>query len=309
MLEILVVVVHALSARERGLVAEDGSGSITILSKLVPTLLAVVHGIFLSMLLNDVKRTQAFANLASPSGASAKLSLAWTADAWWESPIASLPKRHAKKTSWSWALLCATIAFMFSFLIVLPFSSTLLVSQDVLCTEEVTFSQLDISPALPLQDNRIATTYFRTMNGVPFGPIISDLVQASSAKTIVFDVGMNYGQMDFVEAAPSDWFDPEFNISFPAHRVGLLSPSGCAFNLTLLDGTDLSGSGRAVWSALRNINVADFTSGWGSPFGIGGCTQDEIIFEKTDHYVWIRRGVDLIHFFIFTVASLEGNEA
>ncbi|KAI3342654.1 hypothetical protein F4824DRAFT_115259 [Ustulina deusta] len=303
MLEILVVIVHAISTREMGLVADDGSRSIIILSKFTPTLLAVVHGIFLSILLNDVKRTQAFANLASPSGASAELSLTWTADTWWESLIASLPKRHTKKTIW--AMLCATIAFMFSFLIVSPFSSTLLVSQDVLFTEKVAFSQLDISSALPLQANPIATTYFRTVSNilqnvttsawitdsyavlpfwpstidnVPLGPIISDSVQTWSAKTTVFDVEMNCEQMDLVQSNPLDWFDPEFNSTVPAYRVRLLSPSGCALNLTLPDGTDLSASGGAVWSALRNINVTDFTSGWDSPFGIGGCTQDEITF-------------------------------
>ncbi|TGJ84937.1 hypothetical protein E0Z10_g3841 [Xylaria hypoxylon] len=302
-LEILVVIVHAMSAREMGLFADDGSGSIIILSKFVPTLLAVVHGIFLSILLNDVKRTQAFANLASPSGASVKLSLTWTADSWWESLIASLPKRHTKNTSW--ALLCATIAFIFSFLIVSPFSSTLLVSQDVLFKEEVAFSQLDISSALPLQANPIATTYFRTVSNilqnvttsawvtdsyavlpfwpsavdsVPLGPILSDSVQTWSAKTMVFDVEMNCEQMDLVESAPLDWFDPEFNSTDPSYRVGLLSTSGCALNLTLPDGTDLSGYGGAVWSALSSINITDFASGWKSPLGIGGCTQDEIIF-------------------------------
>ncbi|KAI0096452.1 hypothetical protein GGR51DRAFT_567199 [Nemania sp. FL0031] len=302
-LEILVVIAHVISARGNGLVADDGSGSIIVVSKFVPTLLAVIHGILLSILLNDVKRTHAFANLASPSGASAKLSLTWTADAWWEAFIASLPKRHTKKTSW--ALLCATVSFIFSFLIVSPFSSTLLVSQDVLFTEEVTFSQLGISSALPLQSNPIATTYFRTVsnilqnvttsawitdsyavlpfwpstiNSAPLGPTISDSVQTWLSKTTVFDIEMDCEQMSLVESLPLDWLDPELNITVPAHRVRLLSPSGCALNLTLPDGTDLSGSGGAVWSALRNINVTDFTDSWESPFSTNGCTQDEIVF-------------------------------
>ncbi|KAI1126904.1 hypothetical protein F5Y10DRAFT_202426 [Nemania abortiva] len=306
-LEILVVIAHAISARELGLVADDGSGSIAILSRFVPTLLAVAHGILLSILLNDVKRTQAFANLASPSGAPAKLSLTWTADAWWEALVASFPKRHTRKTSW--ALLCATIAFMFSFLIVSPFSSTLLVSQDVLFTEEAAFSQLDISSALPLQANPIATTYFRTVSNilqnvttsawitdsyavlpfwpstvdsVPLGPIISDSVQTWSAKTTVFDVDMNCEPMDLVESGPFGWFDPEFNDTIDAFQVGLLSSSGCAFNFTLPDGTTLSGSGGAAWSSSSvgsiNVTVTDFVEGWNSPFSIGGCTQDEIIF-------------------------------
>ncbi|KAJ2985066.1 hypothetical protein NUW58_g5732 [Xylaria curta] len=302
-LEILVVIVHAISARDLGLVTDDGSGGIVVLSKFVPTLLAVIHAIFLSILLNDVKRTQAFANLASPSGAPAKLSLTWTADTWWESLVASFPKRHTKKTNW--AMLCATVAFMIGFLIVSPFSSTLLVSQDVLFAEKAPFSQLDISSALPLQANPIATTYFRTVSNilqnvttsawitdryavlpfwpstidsVPLGPIIPDSGQTWSANTMVFDVEMNCEQMDLVESVPLDWFDPELNYTSPAYRVRLLSPSGCALNLTLMGGNGLYASGGTVWSGLRNINVTDFSLSSDDPFDISGCTQDEIIY-------------------------------
>ncbi|KAI1425350.1 hypothetical protein F5Y12DRAFT_714398 [Xylaria sp. FL1777] len=309
-LEILVVIVHVLSARKMGLVADDGSGGIIILSKFVPTLFAVVHGILLSILLNDVKRTQPFANLASPSGASAKQSLTWMADAWWESLLASLPKRNIKKTNW--AMLCATVAFMFSFLIISPFSSTLLVSQDVLFAKEPAFSQLDISSALPLQANPIGTTYFRTVSSLlqnvttsawitdnhavlpfwpstigsaPLGPIVSDSVQTWSAKTTVFDVDVNCEQMNLVEFVPLDWFVPELNTTVPAHRARLLSPSGCALNFTLAEGEDLSGSGGAVWSGLRDINITTaFGAGFDSPLDISGCTQDEIIFLSKPFY-------------------------
>ncbi|KAK5635694.1 hypothetical protein RRF57_011406 [Xylaria bambusicola] len=308
-LEILVVIAHVISARQKGLVADDGSGSIVIFSKFVPTLLAVTHGILLSILLNDVRRTQPFANLASPSGAPAEQSLTWIADAWWECLLASLPKRHVKKTSW--ALFCATVAFMFSFLIVSPFSSTLLVSQDVLFAEDQPFSQLDISSALPLQSNPIGTTYFRTvssllqnvttsawitdsyavlpfwpstMGSAPLGPILFDSAQTWSAKTTVFDVEVNCEQMNLVEFLSLDWVDPELNATIPAHRARLLSPSGCDLNLTLADGGDLAGIGGAVWSSWRDINITTFNSGFDTPFNIGGCVQDEIIFLSKPFY-------------------------
>ncbi|KAI1149194.1 hypothetical protein F4825DRAFT_453736 [Nemania diffusa] len=319
-LEILVITVHAISARELGLVGDDGSSSITILSKFVPTLLAVVHGIFLSILLNDVKRTQAFANLASPSGASAKQSLTWTAESWWESLLASFPKRYARKTSW--AMLCATVAFIFSFLLVSPFSSTLLVSQDVLFTEDVAFSQLDISSALPLQANPIATTYFRTVSSllqnvttsawitdsyavlpfwpstidsVPLGPLLStDLVQTWSAKTTVFDVEMDCEQMNLVESAPFDWLDPEFNSTVSSYKFRLLSPSGCALNVTLPTGTDLGQKGGSVWSNIRSLNATDFSSTWGSPLDVSGCSQDEIVFLSGPLYQRIAANATII---------------
>ncbi|KAI1360722.1 hypothetical protein F5Y08DRAFT_39755 [Xylaria arbuscula] len=300
-LEIAVVVVHVISARQKGIVADDGSGIITILSKFIPTLLAVIHGILLSILLIDVKRTQPFANLASPAGASAKQSLSWIADAWWESLFASLPKSRVKKTNW--ALLCATVAFIFCFLLLSPFSSTLLVSQDVLFVEERAFSQLDISSALPLQADALGTTYFRTVGSLlqnvttsawitdhravlpfwpstigsaPLGPIISDSAQTWSARTTVFDVEMECDQMNLVEFVTIQ-LDPKEHPLNLAHRARLLSPSGCDLNLTVEEGEDLSSFGGAVWSNLRGFNGTNIGFVFDTPSNVSGCTQDEII--------------------------------
>jgi len=311
-LEILVIIVHAISAHELGLVTDDGSGSVIIVSKFIPTLLAVIHGIFLSILLNDVKRTQAFANLASPSGALGNLSLTWTVETWWESLYVSFPWRRKKKASW--AMLCATVTFMFSFLIVSPFSSTLLVSQDVLFTQDVPFSQLDLAPTLPLRGDAIATTYFRTVSNllqnvttsawiadkyavvpfwpsavgrVPLGSVLSDSVGTWSAKTTVFDVVMNCEQMDSIHVRPVNWTDPDSksNYTTPAHSIKLLSPSGCGLNLTLTDGSEIGyGSGGTVWSTVRNISSGDFSVDTTPPFSISGCSQDEVVFLSKGPY-------------------------
>lgn len=299
-LGILVVVVHAISAKQKGLVTDDGSGGIIIISKFVPTLLAVVHGILLTILLNDVKRTQPYANLASSSGALAQQSLTWIADSWWECLFASLPKRHVKKTDW--AMLCATVSFIFSFLLMSPFSSTLLVSQDVLFADQQAFSQLDISSALSLQLDPIGTTYFRTVSSLlqnvttsawitdsravvpfwpsttgsaPLGPIISDSEQTWSARTTVFDVGMECEQLDLVDFVAMG----DGRHQAKAHRAKLLSPTGCALDLTIAD-TD-SFRGGTTWSELRDFNSSNIGF-HDAPFIVSGCPQDEVVllFEE-----------------------------
>ncbi|KAI1160922.1 hypothetical protein F5B18DRAFT_469974 [Nemania serpens] len=75
LLEIAVTVVHAISSRNSGLVRDDGLSAITVGNKFVPTLSAVVSGLLAMILLDDVKRTEPFASLASPSGATAKVAL------------------------------------------------------------------------------------------------------------------------------------------------------------------------------------------------------------------------------------------
>lgn len=301
-LEIVVIIVHALSARQKGLLADDGSASVNILTKLIPTLLAVVHGILLTMLLNDVKRTQPYANLASPSGASAGQSLTWIADAWWECLMASMPKRNIKRTNW--AMLCTSVAFIFSFLIMSPFSSTLLVSQDVLFVKERAFSQLDISSALPLRADALGTTYFRTVGSLlqnattsawisdrravlpfwpstigsaPLGPILSDSAQTWSAKTTVFDVEIECQQMNLVDFAYLDWDDPEFKTTVPAHTAKLTSPSGCSLDLIIASGDEFAAVGGASWSDPRQTNRTTLGLDFKSPFDLSGCNQDEII--------------------------------
>ncbi|KAI0199994.1 hypothetical protein F4808DRAFT_471185 [Astrocystis sublimbata] len=279
-LGVIVVIVHAISASHKGLVADDGSGSLIILSKFIPTLLAVIHGILLTMLLNDVKRTQPFANLASSSGALAGQSLTWVADTWWECLVASLPKRNIKKTSW--AMLCTSVAFIFSFLIVSPFSSTLLVSKDVLFVEERAFSQLNISSALPLRAHPVGTTCFRTVsnllqnvttsawitdsrailpfwpstiNDAPLGPILTDSAQTWLAKTTVFDVEMECEQMKLVEFVSFDLYHAEGNFTTSSKRARLLSLSGCSLTITLTEGGALYATGGAVWSGLRGTSA------------------------------------------------------
>ncbi|KAI0527709.1 hypothetical protein F5B22DRAFT_15 [Xylaria bambusicola] len=163
LLGIAVTVVHSISWRNSGLVTDDGSGIVQIGSKFAPTLLATIYVFLASILLDDVKRTEPFARLSSPFGAQADLSISWTADAWWDALFSSLPSRR-KNTSW--AMLCATLAFVLGFLIISPPSSSLIVSQTIVLTQETKLLQLNIKPSIPIHAKASSETFYRTIGSV-----------------------------------------------------------------------------------------------------------------------------------------------
>ncbi|KAI1412285.1 hypothetical protein F5Y13DRAFT_163244 [Hypoxylon sp. FL1857] len=303
-LELLVVVFHVISSRDSGLVDDDGSGGIVVASKFVPTVLAVTHVLLISILLNDVKRTQAFAHLASPQGALGNRSLTWTADAWWDALFKGFPTRQRKT---NWALLCAALAFMFGFLIVSPFSSSLFVTQDIIFTYEVPFRKLDLSSALPLQAVPLGATYFRTvgnilqnvttsawitekyaiqpvwparLDSVPLGPQFSDSMQTWSARTTVFNVEENCERMNLVGLYSQPYSNNRAITNWTS--VTLSTPSGCTLNVTTKDA--FNSYGGSVWSSLFNITTTPNSlsfDGDGLSYSKDNCAQDEFIVVTT----------------------------
>ncbi|KAI1457939.1 hypothetical protein F4805DRAFT_457381 [Annulohypoxylon moriforme] len=300
-LEILVATFHGISNRDSGLVDDDGSGGIVVASKFVPTVLAVIHVLLISIVLNDVKRTQAFAYLSSPHGTSGKKSLTWTAEAWWDALFQGFPGRDRKA---NWALLCATLAFIFGFLIVSPFSSSLFVTEDIVFTYQVPFRKLDISSSLPLQASPLGATYFRTVgnilqnvttsawitdkyaiqpiwparvDSVPLGPQFTDSMQTWSAKTTVFSMEESCEQMNL---DPGGIYTVPFNNNPKITNystIRLSSASGCVLNIT--DKATLGTDGGALWGRMSNLstismNNVSFDSN-GMSFTKANCTQDE----------------------------------
>lgn len=110
------------SVRSSGLVDDDGSSSLFFASRFLPTLLAVAYSLVATILLDDVKRTEAFARLASPSGASAASTLLHSPGPWWTSFWRSFPNRKDQR-KFSGTLFCATVLYVLGILVLSPFSS------------------------------------------------------------------------------------------------------------------------------------------------------------------------------------------
>lgn len=306
-LELAIIILHWTSIHNSGLVDLNGSHNIPLASKFVPTLLAVLYVLSLSILLDDVKRTEPFARLASAAGAPANKSLIWKAGPWWTALSRSFPGRHGGLRT-SWAMFWSAFTFMLGSLVVSPLSSTLMVPQNVAFTQRTDFSLLDITESLPLQANPMSTTYFRTVSnvlqnvstsawitnnhvvmpvwpeglgGAPLGPVLSSSSATWRATTTVFNIELYCEPLTFQNYAYSNFTDHIRNYTYDANSVTFSSPSGCtAEYLFILENKDFSAWTTVVDQTMTNhFDIA----GGGSQYGIGNLSlvscesQDEII--------------------------------
>ncbi|ETN41262.1 uncharacterized protein HMPREF1541_03197 [Cyphellophora europaea CBS 101466] len=164
-LGITTAVLHFISSKDMGLADEQNSTVVYVGSKFVPTLLAVLYLLLATMLLDDVKRTEAFARLSRREGAPADVSVFQHIDAWWSALFNSFPSRP-KQRPVAWTMLSATLLFVLSFLVLSPFSSTLVESQDVVYRRNIQFARLPVSATSPLDAEPDATTYFRSISNI-----------------------------------------------------------------------------------------------------------------------------------------------
>ncbi|KAI4864223.1 hypothetical protein F4820DRAFT_458947 [Hypoxylon rubiginosum] len=304
-LSITVVILHAISARNFGIVDDNESGGIVVGSKFVPTTLAVIYVLWISIMLDDVKRTEPFARLASPSGALAESSLTWTADAWWTALFDSFPNRSRNTDL---AMLFSAITFILGFLVVSPLSSTLLVSQDVVFTRDAKFSQIDMASSMPLQANPFSATYFRAISNIlqnvttsawltekyavlPFWPdeitqaplspfIANDILQTWAANTTVFSAELDCEDLEFAGVKTAELSGDELFGTTIGISVDLSSRSGCEINLRLDNISSLATSGGAIWSAMGDVAHIDLDQN-DNTLTTNSCPQDEVVIFTT----------------------------
>ncbi|KAJ2996583.1 hypothetical protein NUW58_g920 [Xylaria curta] len=299
-LEIIAVVVHSISWRNSGFVTDDGSGILQVGSKFAPTLLATVYAFLASILLDDVKRTEPFARLSLPGGARADLSVSWTADAWWDALFNSFPSRR-KKTSW--AMLFATLAFVLGFLIISPLSSSLIVPQTIILTEEREFFKINISPSVPIQAKPLSKTYYRSIGSIlrnvstsawisdqyavlpfwpasvktaPLGPILFDSGQTWTATTSVFSIELSCEPLE-LKSIGNTTMGGGFTSIQKARNATLLSQKDCTVNLQYVEGDRFERDGGILWAPLNKVSNISGLSISGSGASVPpSCPQDEL---------------------------------
>ncbi|KAI1174675.1 hypothetical protein F4777DRAFT_553044 [Nemania sp. FL0916] len=297
LLELAVLIAHVISLRNSGLVEDNGSRAIVVGSKFVPTLLAVAFGLLATILLDDVKRTEPFSRMASPSGATGKESLTWVAGAWW-----TIPSPVGKGNL---PLFCATLIFMLSPLAMSPLSSTLFVTQTVVLNNKTSFHQLDLDSLVPIQPIPQATTYFRTISNIlqnvsttawisdnyfvlpfwpgspsniPLSPILSDVAQTWSARTTVFSIDLECDPMQpRWENLPILNQTKSTNIS-----VTVASESGCSVDLKLGNSSVYRTGGGNIWSSVDDISsILEYFFAFDG-VEIHGCSENEIFISWTE---------------------------
>lgn len=153
------------SQKNQGLGTDHGSSLLFFAWRFIPTILAVIYGILTSAMLLDIKRTEPYARLSRPDGASAASSLFLTFRMIWYEPFDALTKSRNDGFR-NWGLFWALIINLIALLLITPFSSAFLSSRSVLSRKNTSFSGLLASLNSPVQFSADESSLLRTAASV-----------------------------------------------------------------------------------------------------------------------------------------------
>lgn len=258
-----VIVVHCTSELNSGLRNDNGNGRTPYIWRFGPTLLAVLQNSAITLLTDDVKRTEPFAHLSSPFGALARDTILKSSKMWFTALMESLPKQKTGHKG-SPATALSIILFIISLLVVSPLSATLIVSQNVAFSETVPFRRFTLPTKTPLQFDPKGPTYFRTIGhalqnattsawisdkyvllpswpdtftSIPLGAVISNEEQIWQAPTTVLQSEMTCGPMTISERGFRKInFDSNGNSNQSSEGrkyrfISVVSPQGCTHEM------------------------------------------------------------------------------
>ena len=294
---LVVIALHVESTLHSGLGNDDGSNVTYFVSRFLPTVVAVSYVFSTSIILDDVKRSEPFARSASRRGAPATNTLFWVPGAWWTTLFNSLPSKR-RGLGFSCTMLCASLVFIFGFLILSPFSSTFLATQDVTFFQDRAFGQLSLSSRLPIQAAASSLTYFRTIGNVlqnvttsawitdkyavlPFWPTgqtaesMGAFVGLGSeiwrAETLVISTELECEPLNLADVSlVQDPEGGEYLVPFTSFRTA----SGCTLSMAMDNGTSIQAF--ASWTV-----PTDFASDYAIASNSSDCVGDEAMMFST----------------------------
>lgn len=166
----VVLSLTIVSEKRRGLGQVQESGIFLFAWRFTPTILATIFAMLPMVIAKDIKRTEPYARLSRPDGASADSSLFLRLGSLWLDPFHSLSKRR-NDGSRNWALFWASAINILTLIIIVPFSSALLSPREVGITRGSNFSRLASNVSVPLYTDD--SVLFRTTSGVLFNTTTS----------------------------------------------------------------------------------------------------------------------------------------
>lgn len=179
-LGVVVSVLTALSARQHGLGNDRDSPTLFFSWRFSPTLVATIYALLVGSMLNDVRRTEVFARLSRPGGATAAHTLCFPARSWWHDPFDALNKAKNNGVR-SLALFSASLVNMLVLLVVSPLSAGLLSPIDVTISKEPAFRGSSLAPDAAWQSDTFDSVVFRTIAGSVLNKSTSAWVNPNSA--------------------------------------------------------------------------------------------------------------------------------
>ena len=215
------------SRAQYGFGTDDGQDSVLFGWRFSPTLVAVLYVLGTAIVLNGVKRTEAYARLSSPVWSAAKSTLCRVPGPWWDAYRRGLTTGDRGV---NWTMLSAALVYIIGFLAISPLSSSLLDSNGVTVRRPITFEQVAAQQNRPLAFDPSEEVYLRTVahslqhlaisawitdkyevlpfyptssTSIPLGPILTDQPQHWSAMTTVFKSVMTCEPMRLTETSAS----------------------------------------------------------------------------------------------------------
>ena len=298
-LGIVVIALSVYSVRYSGLCDYKESTGFFFAWRFLPTLIAVLYALAITVLINDVKRTEAFAKLSTSNGSSALSSLFMSGGPWWEDPKKALSMKGNNGRR-SWTLLWVSIANIMAVLLVSPLSSGLLSLGEVPISHRTDFLRLEIpSPLTPL-NTTTDETYFRTISSIvqnlttsawlsdtyavlpfwpadfdtiPVGASLAGAAQRWKGQTSVFKADLQCTSMELT----SKNYNPSSLIDYQS--ITMTSPDGCKveLNTTTLSYPSTGG----CWSSVGTMNLpipSGFEPSTTNQSSTAECGDREILF-------------------------------
>lgn len=272
----LAIVLSIHSNQNHGLCDYSNSTVFYFAWRFFPTMIAVLYTLAVTALINDVKRTEAFAKLSKPNGASALSSLFMSSGPWWEDPMKALSKKGNNGRR-SWTLLWVSIANIMAICLVSPLSSGLLSLNEVQMPQRTDYFRLEIPSPLPLLNTTTDETYFRTISSVvqnlttsawlsdayailpfwptefekdPFGTSLAAPTQQWQGQTTVFKADLQCISMELTTK------DYHYYGSADYQSITLISPDGCKLEGNVSAGlTELYPSAGGCWSDVDTVDL------------------------------------------------------
>jgi len=164
-LGLIVIFLLVYSAVHDGLGPDDGSSAILFAWRFLPTLMTVLYAILTTMMFNDARRTEPFAQMSHVLGASSASSILKEPGQWWSLLGHSL-KRHENHGTFNYYLLAIVLVNVISSLLINTLSSALLQSQPVGLISKVSFTRYETTEDHPISMAANDLVYFRTIGNI-----------------------------------------------------------------------------------------------------------------------------------------------
>jgi hypothetical protein len=153
------------SQNYQGLGNDRGSSAFFFAWRFIPTLAAVIYGMLTSAVVVDIKRTEPYARLSRPDGASATSSLFLKPRMIFFELFDALTKSRNDGFR-NWALFWALLINLLALLLIIPFSAAFLSPRTMLYTANTDFSRLSISLDRPLEFSKDNSTISQTISSI-----------------------------------------------------------------------------------------------------------------------------------------------